>query len=703
MRTRTDFGPMLDAFAAWLEGSAEFDALPTEVQKAIDEMVAEDEEAEELAKGQPTMSDVHQGQAYTPKKKRKPAPPMELLHKANEEQRFTLGPWYIPDKEDAHSEWTDANELQKALWDYVKSGDRNIRLQHNTDVVAGEWVEAMSFPVPVTLGMTKATGDTKEVTYPAGTVFLGVKWNDWAWDLVKQNKITGFSIGGSAARIDMSLPNATETLLDSARSTARKFVTEEPASTPAPTLKDAMRAFLNGEEVPAELAAEVDPMVKYNGVSYRVVPLAKRFGAGVVNVAGLYGDDDSVAVVRTDGERFWATGSGVLPKLDYAKAQIVLAEVAKAAQRFGSRSAAGRYAANVRWARHVEKPEVQHGIMSAELGRKGGGRGPIPEPTTAEGIAVGAHYDSLRTHCDLDGLAADIKAAGGDPLSPKAVDFVSYGMLRKRLSPERAALHDKIIDEHLKNPDGSAKTPPDGQPEYMFMGGGPAAGKSAMLKTGNGPEWAGLQGTAQSADKHSVVINADGIKESLPPYPRMLAGKGGRSGQMAGASLVHEESSILSKEVNARALAGGFNVVLDGTGDNSAKSMTNKIDAARAAKGANGQNYKVTGLYATVPTATAVERAQNRGLPKGTKYKNADGYEGTGEGRYVARGIVIKTHKGVSLVFPEIADKFDSVKLLDTSGRPPKLIASGSRGKRLKVADKAAYDAFLGKATEVIE
>ena len=127
-----------------------------------------------------------------------------------EEQRFTLAPWYIPNKYDAHEEWTDPDELQKALWDYVSSGDRAIRLQHNTDVVAGEWVEAMTMPFPVTMPMRKADGKIDHVEYPAGTVFLGVRWDDWAWDMVKKGEITGYSIGGSAERLEVGLadPNA---------------------------------------------------------------------------------------------------------------------------------------------------------------------------------------------------------------------------------------------------------------------------------------------------------------------------------------------------------------------------------------------------------------------------------------------------------------------------------------------------------------
>jgi hypothetical protein len=126
--------------------------------------------------------------------------------KADEERKFTLAPMYIPDRLDAHNEWTDADELQKAVWDYVKSNDRRIRLQHNKEVVAGEWVEIMTFPYELTVPMMKADGSKTSATYPPNTVFLGVQWEDWAWDMVKSGKLRGYSIGGKAARLSADLP-----------------------------------------------------------------------------------------------------------------------------------------------------------------------------------------------------------------------------------------------------------------------------------------------------------------------------------------------------------------------------------------------------------------------------------------------------------------------------------------------------------------
>jgi hypothetical protein len=127
-----------------------------------------------------------------------------------DDKKFTLGPLYIPNLLDAHSEWTDEEELQKAVWEYVRSGDRNIRLQHNRDVVAGEWVEMMTFPYELKIPVKKSNGDDGEFTYPANTVFMGVLWKDWAWELVKSGKLRGYSIGGKAKRVGADLPDETE-------------------------------------------------------------------------------------------------------------------------------------------------------------------------------------------------------------------------------------------------------------------------------------------------------------------------------------------------------------------------------------------------------------------------------------------------------------------------------------------------------------
>jgi hypothetical protein len=127
------------------------------------------------------------------------------VSKALDEKQFTLGPMYIPNQLDAHNEWTDDSELQQAVWKYVQSGDRRIRLQHNRDVVAGEWVEIMTLPYQTQVPMLKADGTTQPINFPQNTVFLGVIWEDWAWDKIKKGEIRGYSIGGRAERMYVDL------------------------------------------------------------------------------------------------------------------------------------------------------------------------------------------------------------------------------------------------------------------------------------------------------------------------------------------------------------------------------------------------------------------------------------------------------------------------------------------------------------------
>jgi hypothetical protein len=130
------------------------------------------------------------------------------MTKAEGDKQYTLGAMYIPDQLDAHDEWTDSDELQRAVWDYVRSNDRRIRLQHDRDIVAGEWVEVMSFPYELTVPMQTMSSIPINHTYPANTVFLGVIWEDWAWEKIKNGEILGYSIGGKAERLYVDMEKA---------------------------------------------------------------------------------------------------------------------------------------------------------------------------------------------------------------------------------------------------------------------------------------------------------------------------------------------------------------------------------------------------------------------------------------------------------------------------------------------------------------
>ena len=121
------------------------------------------------------------------------------------EQRYTMGPVYIPGAEDAHGETIDSDELQKSIWEWVRNGDRTIYLQHS-DKPAGEMVEIMTMPMQTEMSLMVPGEGVTKYKFPTDTPFMGVIWKDWAWDLVKAGKLRGYSIGGQAQRVEVELP-----------------------------------------------------------------------------------------------------------------------------------------------------------------------------------------------------------------------------------------------------------------------------------------------------------------------------------------------------------------------------------------------------------------------------------------------------------------------------------------------------------------
>ena len=222
----------------------------------------------------------------------------------------------------------------------------------------------------------------------------------------------------------------------------------------------------------------------------------------------------------------------------------------------------------------------------------------------------------------------------------------------------RAQLHDIIVD---KMRGGVPKA--SGQPEFTLMGGGTAAGKSTVTKSG-----------LLTLPEH-VHIDSDEIKKSLPENNVLTHG-----GDNRGANYVHEESSYLAKRTMRESFAAGQNVALDGTGDSKVESVEAKADEARA------QGYKVRGEYVTCSVDKAIDRAAQRAAKTG---------------RMVPVQTLRVTHKSVSQIFPELVKRgtFDEAHLWDTDGDKPVLVAT-AKGKDLTVHEPKLWDKFLAKANE---
>jgi hypothetical protein len=123
-----------------------------------------------------------------------------------EEKRFTLAPVYIPMRKDAHGDWATPDDLQDSLWEFMK-GDKVIQVQHNKELRGhGQVVEMMTIPWEHTVDMPDENGVMKAMTFPAGTPWMGVQWDESAFDLIKKGLLRGYSIGGRSAMLDVDLP-----------------------------------------------------------------------------------------------------------------------------------------------------------------------------------------------------------------------------------------------------------------------------------------------------------------------------------------------------------------------------------------------------------------------------------------------------------------------------------------------------------------
>jgi len=144
------------------------------------------------------------------------------------------------------------------------------------------------------------------------------------------------------------------------------------------------------------------------------------------------------------------------------------------------------------------------------------------------------------------------------------------------------------------------------------------------------------------------------------------------------ASLVHEESSKITKDVINNAANLKMDAVIDTVGDGSFEKVAEKAQQQRDA------GKRVVAHYVTTDVQTSLDRAAARG-------------EKTG--RNVPTDYIKDMHKEVSSIFPKLASNntFNELHLYDNNGSTPRLIYSKKDGVET-ILNKNAYNKFLLKA-----
>jgi len=242
-------------------------------------------------------------------------------------------------------------------------------------------------------------------------------------------------------------------------------------------------------------------------------------------------------------------------------------------------------------------------------------------------------------------------------IKPPPHSSMAAHMEKGRWTDERKQLHEQIVAAMT---DGH---PTSDSPTMVFMGGGPAAGKSTIID----------QGFIQLPDD-PVSVDPDWVKSQMPDYLEMTA-----AGDPTAAAYAHEESSWIARQGRAVALNEGMNVLLDGVGDSGFGRVSAKVaDAHR-------RGYTVDAHYVTV----SVEEAKRRNEARYAK-----------TGRKVPDSFLEKAHRDVSRTVVEAIQHrlFDNLDVWDTEtddGVPVKI--AEQHGDDFRVIDGERWARFVAK------
>lgn len=127
---------------------------------------------------------------------------LSTVVKADEEKRYTFAPLYMPNWVDAHGEFILPDDLQESIWSMSMQANHTLNLQH-TSVLAGYWVELACWPYEHTCQLWLPDRGFQQVTLPAGTAYMGARWEPWAWELVLRGMVRGYSMEGVARRVEV--------------------------------------------------------------------------------------------------------------------------------------------------------------------------------------------------------------------------------------------------------------------------------------------------------------------------------------------------------------------------------------------------------------------------------------------------------------------------------------------------------------------
>lgn len=251
---------------------------------------------------------------------------------------------------------------------------------------------------------------------------------------------------------------------------------------------------------------------------------------------------------------------------------------------------------------------------------------------------------------------------------PDGKDSLSKHVKNGELSPERAELHRKIIEDYFKDKKPYA---PGDEKVAMFTGGGGASGKGVFTKEKDGVRNIGKY---YSQDKNPMIIDPDAVKKKL-----MEADGVKMSPEMA--AHYHEESSSLAKQIYSTAIQNNYPVLYDGTATGG--GIFKLLDKASAA------GYKTEMNFLFSDWNTVRQNSLDRYAGGFDEKRHPEGP------RLVPLAQVMGAHSKAFDAVEKLQYKVDKLTLWDNAGRRMTKVGESSGPKqKLNITDKDAYKRF---------
>ena len=248
----------------------------------------------------------------------------------------------------------------------------------------------------------------------------------------------------------------------------------------------------------------------------------------------------------------------------------------------------------------------------------------------------------------------------GHPLL-RSTDTLDAAPTRDGGAEPRSEMARRIVDAAF-----AGKKPATGRPIAYVMGGGGASGKGTLKAK------LAAQGVIDA--ENAVDIDPDEIKLQIPEYSMLLD-----AGDSRAADRAHNESSRISTQVADRAMAGGYNIILD-------KTLSNADKAIKALEELRAKGYEVRLFGVTINPATAIVRAALRAK------KTA---------RHVPSEVLLKAHRRFTPNFERIAAAVDSAELFDSTDGFLRIAEKDASG--LRILEPMVYNQAVEKAKAINE